>query len=324
MAVGKTIKELVAEKFNGYDVSDLPAYIRDKNPEILQELQAKSMFMSKCNIMIGVKGAEKIKMMSSTVVLQSADVCAVTPDGGIIFTDKTVTNERLKVQETYCNEDLNSKWTREYNAIGANIQDMQNPFADVLIATKIIQVKNAQQDALILGDTTSSNPNLNKFDGLKKLWDADTNIPTVTAGANIYETFTKMARSSSPKLRANKIAFEVICDRVLMDEVIDYVWQNKDYNMLLPFDELEDGEISFVLPGTTVRFSSVAQLAETGDMYLVPFGYVTIAVDGDADVEGMSIDYRVEAQDLLLDVKFRLGTNYVYPEYFAKFLSTPA
>lgn len=323
MAVGKTIPEIVQEKF-GYDVSALPAYVADKNPEILTALQTKSMFMDKCNVMTGVKGSELIKLMSSSVVLQSADACAVTPNGGVVFTQKTVTNRRLKVQETYCNEELNGKWTREYNRLGANVQDMENPFADVIIATKISQVKKAMQDVLILGNTASSNPQLVWFDGLKKLWDADSSIPSASAGANAFETLKNIAKLARPELYSNGVAFEVICDRVLMNACIDYVFNNKDYNMILPYDVTPEGEITFVLPTTTVRFTSVAQLANSGDAYLVPFDYVVVAIDGDADEEGMSIEYRKEAQDLLLDVKFRLGVDYVYPEYFGKLLTTPA
>ena len=123
----KTIRSYVKDKFD-YDIDELAPYVDEQNEEILEELQTDSIFMGRCNIMTGVKGSEKIKMLSSTLTLQEASSCGWNAEGGVVFTDKTISNQRLKFQEEYCNEDLNGYWTQMKNKIGANIQDMENPF----------------------------------------------------------------------------------------------------------------------------------------------------------------------------------------------------
>ena len=315
--MAKGIRDYVKSKFD-YDVDALPAYIDEQNPTILQELQANSLFMDKCTIMSGVKGSEKIKLMSSSVTLQDANACGWNAEGGVVFTDKTATNYRLKVQEEYCNEDLNGFWTQMYNKLGANVQDMENPFADVIIATKTAQLKKAVQDAILKGDIFSPDDQLNKFDGLIKKWDSDPSLMMAFPGVNAFETLKNVANLITPDMYANNLQVEVIADRLLMQECIDYIFNNKDYNQILDYVRLADGEISFVLPTTLVTFTSVAQLAGTGKAYLVPFEYVIIPVDGDSDVEGFEMKYNENDEKLRLGVKFRVGVEYVLPQYFGR------
>jgi len=315
--MAKTIKGYVEDKFS-YDVSGLPAYVDEQNEEILEELQTDSLFMGRCNIMTGVKGSEEIKMLASTLVLQSAASCGWNASGGIVFTDKAITNYRLKFQEEYCNENLNGAWTQMKNAVGANIQDMENPFGDVVIAYKVKQVKNAIQDLILLGDTASLNTQLAFMDGLRKQFRADADVTEVAAGANDFASLKAMADATPLEVRANNIDHEVICDELVMQGAIDWAWANKDYNALITFTRNEAGELEFVLPTTTTKFRSVKQFAGTGDVFLVSYPFISIAVDGDSDEEGVEVKYNETDETLRVGAKFRLGVTYVFPEYFKK------
>lgn len=316
----KNIPQFVKDKFD-YDVSGLDPYIDEQSDEILQALLEDSLFMSRCNVMTGVKGSEKIKMLSSSIVLQSAATCGWNASGGVVFTDETITNERLKFQEEYCNETLNGAWTQMKNKIGANIQDLENPFADVIVAYKIKETKRAIQALLLNGDTLSLNANLAFFDGLVKLWDADAALLTATVGANDFESLLNVSRAIPSEIKSNMIDHEVLCDIVLMQGAIDYVFTNKDFNALLAWEENEAGELTFVLPTTTTKFRAVPELSGTGKAYAVPYPYVSVAVDGDSDEEGVEVKYNEHDEKLRVGAKFRLGVKYVYPEYFVKLVA---
>jgi hypothetical protein len=313
----KTIRTFVQDRFD-YDIDALAPYVDEQNEDILQELLVDSLFMGRCNIMSGVKGSEKIKMLASTLILQEAATCGWSPEGGMVFTDKTISNLRIKFQEDYCNEDLNGAWTQMKNRIGANLQDMENPFGDVIIAYKIMQLRKAIQDLLLNGDTTSLNAQLAFMDGLVKQWKADALVTAVTRGANDFATLKAIADATPLEVRANNIDHEVICDELLMQGAIDWAWNNKDFNALITFTRNSAGELEFVLPTTTTRFRSVAQLAGTSDAFLVSYPFISIAVDGDKDEEGIEVKYNETDEKLRVGSKFRLGTTYVFPQYFKK------
>jgi hypothetical protein len=76
------------------------------------------------------------------------------------------------------------------------------------------------------------------------------------------------------------------------------------------------------LPTTTTKFRSVKQLAGTSKAFLVSYPYVSIAVDGDADEEGVEVKYNETDEMLRVGAKFRLGTTYVFPQYFKKLEAT--
>ena len=130
--MAKSIKKQLKEKFD-YTVDGLTDYVNEQNPDIVGKLTEGALFMSRCNIMTGVKGAEEIKLFTDNLVLQTASTCGWNASGGVTFTDKTITNKRLKFQEAYCNETLNGKWTQLRNKVGANVQDLDNPFAETKI-----------------------------------------------------------------------------------------------------------------------------------------------------------------------------------------------
>jgi len=90
----------------------------------------------------------------------------------------------------------------------------------------------------------------------------------------------------------------------------------------LEWEENEAGELTFVLPTTTTRYRAIPELADTGKAYAVPYPYVSVAVDGDNDEEGVEIKYNENDEKLRVGAKFRLGTKYVYPEYFVRLAAT--
>lgn len=311
-----TIKEQLKDKFD-YDVSALTPYIDEQNPEILTALVESANFLANFNLMTGVKGSEKIKMLESTVVLQDAETCGFTPSGGLAFFDKTISVKPLKINESYCNKVLNTVWTQMKNKVGANIEELDSPFADVIITYKTKQLMAAIQDAVFLGDTTSIVPNLAHFDGLVKKLTADTDVPTVSAEANNFLTLRKMARAISADLYDSGITTPIIGSRAFGQSVIDYVWDNKDVNMNLEW-EMNGGYETFIVPGTTIRFTALPQIKNETTLFAIPLEYVSVAVDGDKDEEGMEIKYNDTEDELRLKVEFKLGAEYVFPDKFLK------
>jgi hypothetical protein len=325
--MAKSIPNQLKEKF-GYTVSDLTAYVDEQNPDIVGKLTEGAFFMARCNIMTGVKGSEKIKLFTDNLVMQSADTCGWNASGGITFTDKTISNERMKFQEEYCNETLNGKWTQLRNRIGANVQDLENPFADIMIAGKLAELHTAIQKLLILGDTTSGDSQLAFFDGLVKKLEADANVVTYTTtetsitDSNAFAILRGLSRAIPSVLFSNNVETEIVCGLETAQKCIDNIWNSKDYNALLEFSRNEAGELYFTLPTTTTVVRVLPELNGTEKAFALPYQYISVAVDGDKDEDGIEIKYNDNDEKLRVGSKWRLGIEYIMSEYFVKLALT--
>ncbi len=171
----KKLNQLVRERFD-YDVEALAPYTDAQSTQMLTDLIYASGLTSRISIMENVKGSEDIKLLTSDPALQAATSCGWTPEGGVILTDETITTKRLKIQEDYCNEDLNGTWAQLMNAAGANVQDTEAPFADIMAAYYIKKAAKKNQDLMFNGDTGSLNPDLAHYNGFVKLWDNDIDL----------------------------------------------------------------------------------------------------------------------------------------------------
>lgn len=311
----------VKEKFS-YDVDDLEAYTDEQGAEIITDLVYNSALISRINVMEGVKGSEKIKLLNADMELQSAETCGRTPDGAIVFADKTMTTKRVKTEMDLCNEDLVGTWPQLLLEIGANRQDKDIPFPDVLAAYTIKKGKLKNQNLMFKGDTTSLDPNLVHYDGFLKLWGADAvmlkyeSLETEITEANSFGIFKGVHNKIPAVLFDNGIEVEIICSRADARKVIDRVWDEKDYNAKIEFKE-ENGELSFTLPTTNVTVRSYPQIPE-GSVFAVPYRFMFYGTDLESDVDGFEAFYSVETEKIYAGAKWRSGVNYVYSDYFVK------
>lgn len=315
------MRQRIVDKFD-YDVTGLATYVDEQGEEILTDLIYSSNLISRVQVMENVKGSKEIKLMDSTFALQSAASCAWNADGSVTFTDKALVTSRVKVQHELCNEDLVDTWGQLLLAVGANRQDEEIPFEDVLTAYTIKKAKKLNQDLMFNGDTASGNPDLAHYDGFIKLWDADASLVEVTSlqtsitAANGYDVAKEVYDGIPAELFDNDVEVEIICSRNSARAVIDQIYNDKDFASTLEFTE-ENGELSFILPTTSVRVRSYPQIAD-GKMYAVPYQYMFFGTDLENDVDGFEAKYNENDEKIRFGAKWRTGINYVYSEYFVK------
>lgn len=317
----KTLKEKIKDKY-AWDVSDLAPYTDEQSQEILTDLTYNSGLTARVAVMEGVKGSEKIKLLNSEPALKSAASCGWSASGGAIFSDVTISTERIKIQESYCNEDLNGTWAQLLNQAGANRQDQTLPMEEVMKAYYIKKAAKLNQDLLFNGDTASVNPNLVFFDGLRKKWqaDADLNVynsaETSITTANALSIAWGLYNAIDPVLFDNDESVEIIVGRETYRKIIEGVYADNNFHHTL--QEEAGTEPSFILPTTNIRVRAYSQLNGTDEMYQVDYRFIFYATDLEDDMSGFEAKYNDHDETLRFGVKWRSGVNYVYPEYFTR------
>jgi len=322
----KTFHEKIKDKFD-WDVSALDPYTDEQSTMFIEDLIASSKFLSRINTQDGNKGSEDIKLLSSVVTVQAATTCGWNASGGVVYTDETLTTKRLKVQEEYCNEDLNGTWAQMTNAAGANRQDTEMPMQAVIEAYYIKKVQKRIQDLVINGDTASLDANLTYFDGMRKKLKADADVVVATVP---YPTITddngfdalKVVEAAIPRdVKDNGLAHEIVVDYAIARNCLNQVWNDKDFSAEVDFTD-EDGEISFMLPSTRTMVRSMPQLNNTEEVYVFVYPYIFYGTDTAGDENGFEAKYNETDEKLRFSVKWRSGVEYVLPQYFVRMART--
>jgi len=323
----KKLNAIVKERFD-YDVEGLAPYTDAQSDQMLTDLVYASGLTSRISIMENVKGSEEIKVLTSDPALQAATSCGWTPSGGVILTNETLTTKRVKIQEDYCNEDLNATWAQLMNAAGANVQDTEAPFADIMAAYYIKKAAKKNQDLMFNGDTASLNPDLAHYNGFVKLWDNDGDLidantlqTSITSG-NALDIALEVYEAIPSVLFDNDVTVEIICGRETFRKIIAQNFSDNKYHF--PISEEAGTEPSFILPTTNTRVRAYSQLNGTEKMYAVPYNYMFFGTDLASDYEGFEFKYDDTDEKLRFGVKWRSGVSYVFPEYFVKLVLAEA
>ena len=318
MRLDKTLKD----KF-GYDVSGLAAWKDNTLPNITADLVGTSTFLEKLMLEEGVKGSREIALLSSSVSLQAKAACAPSPDGSVVFTEKVLTTKPLYMGVEFCNESLNTKMTQVLNALGMKNQQGQlpAPLETILMAYLTKQLQKKAERIVWLGDTTSLDTELVHFDGLVKTLKADTAVlKTTTTYATItssnayaaaYEVFTKIPA----EIFDNQMEVAIYTGRTEALNIIAAWNTSNPYDRIQPVNE--GGALRFILPQTNVEILTVPALDASNEMFAIPTSLVFLGTDSRED-ENFDIKYDSYNEKLKVDTSFRLGVQYVFPQYFVR------
>jgi hypothetical protein len=330
--VKQNFAKRLKEEFD-FDVSAIGTYVDEQSTEILEELILGGNLVERIQVMEGIKGSEKIKLMAMDTPLQSADTCGRTPDGDIIFTDKTITVSPVKIDMAVCNKTLKGTYAQMLLALGQRNEKEKMVLEDVISATVVKKGRKKNQDLMFNGDTASANPDLVHYDGFVKKWKADANVKTVPfTGANSitnsFARFVDLANSAEDVLLDNEINPEIITSRKQVEMILTNIYNDKDYNAIIDVKR-EGGEISFVLPTTATTVRSYPQLkaatstgvgANQGDAFLVPYEFMFFGTDLQGDIDEFWLYFDPKDEKLYFGSEWASGIQYVYPEYFSKMI----
>lgn len=323
----KKFHERLKQKYD-WDVTALDPYTDEQSQEFIEDLINSSLFLSRISIQENNKGSEKIKLLSSSPLLQDASACGWTPSGGVVLTDETLTTVRVKIQEEYCNEDLNGTWAQLMNVAGANKQDKTLPMEAIMKAYYVRKTQALIQDIVINGDTLSADPNLAHFDGLRKGLKADgtvviANVPYPTINStNAFDALIILEESIPDEVRDSGVPHEIVVDRAIARACLTNIYNDKDFAAEVADRTDEAGELSFTLPTTNTVVRSYPQLNGTEEAYVWVYPYIFYGTDIDGDENGYEAKYNEFDENIHFGVKFRAGQKHVLGKYFSRMTRT--
>ncbi len=312
-----------------FSVGTLAAYTKE-NEQLLVSAsvlgsKTASLIKDAGNVMVGVKSAETINILSTDAIFQDGSSCGFNASGLTSFTQRTVTVGKIKVNEALCLKDLEAKYLQKALPAGSMYDSMV--YSEEYSKLKTDKIAQQLENTLWRGDTTSVDVNLNKFAGITTLITAagasvvnansvayHGSVETAITDANVVSIFDDIYKAI-PAQVVDKDDIAIFCG---MDTFRTYTVKLKSSNLYhYQFDGKANSE--FYLPGTNVKVIAVQGLNGSGKIVAMRISNLFIGTDLLNEEERFEIFYAKEADQVRFVAEFKMGVNFAFPDEIVKF-----
>jgi hypothetical protein len=306
-------------------VSSLTNYNNEQNKELLSAALFGSTTATYAQRRAGIKSSEALQLFDEDIFLQSGSSCGHAPTGNTTFSQRNITVGKAKVDKEWCLSDLETKWTQMLLPSGSNYTEADLPRATVeQVMANLMQII---ETADWQGNTSSGNPNLNRYDGIQKiLSDAGT---TINANVSAYIATPITAWTSSNVIGAidgmilamvtNKPGVMAKAGRKLIfvpREVFTlYNIANRTANYF-GFDGTagqNPNEVR-VLGYSDVYVVAADGLNGTKDAYMLHEGNLFLGEDNVSDMDNADLWFSQDDRTVKLQIKFKRGWQVAFPD----------
>jgi len=313
----------------GFSVGTLANYTKENEQLLVTSSvlgsKTASLIKDQGNVMVGVKSAETINIMDTDAIFQDGSSCGFNASGTTSFTQRAVTVGKIKVNEALCLKDLEAKYLQKALPAGSMYDSMV--FSEEYSKRKSEKIAQQLERSLWLGNTSSVDVNLNKFNGITTLITAAGSavvnansvalhgvVETAITDSNVISIFDDIYKAI-PAQVVDKDDVAIFCG---MDVFRTYTVKLKSSNLFhYKYDEAANGQ--FFLPGTNVRVIAVQGLNNSGDIVAARISNFFLGTDLLNEEERFEIFYAKEADQVRFVSEFKMGINFAFPDEIVKF-----
>ena len=295
------------------NTSSLTAYVGDNKEKLISKAVLGAKSASKFNLVTGVKGAQKLNLLDTTVALQDGSACGWTEAGTSKLSQRTIDAKPIKVNQSFCDKQLLATSLNYEVKVAAGQKTL--PFEEEFVNGVIDGVAAEVEKTIWQGDTSKST--LNRFDGLIKILSGATVAGTysIQSGDTVSTIVSKTyALIPSAAYQAGNVVMYMGSDmyRTWIQELIangHLVISNAVEDVAMPD--------SLLIPGTNVRVEGVAGLDGTKKVYASYADNFVFGTDMQGDEEKAEMWYSQDNREFRLAVEFVAGVQVAFPELVA-------
>ena len=318
----------------GFNATSLADYTRQNVDQLAMashfDGKIQQLIMSEGNVMTKVKSAQSINILSNTPFFQSDSSCGFNASGSTNITQRAVTVGTWKVQEQFCDKDLNAKYTQEALKAGSSNEELA--FEKQTTEEIAAGIAEALEVAIFQADTAGSagtNGLLNKFEGLLKLANVasgtivqanasgflGTAAVTGSITASNVVAITNAMWKALPARVKGKPDVRIFCGWDVFELVIGaYIALNLfHYNA-----DRTTGE--FIIPGTQYRLTATHGLDGTNRLLALRMSNLYMGVDLEGEETDFDIWYSKDDRVNKLHVAGKTGINFAFPGEIVNFI----
>lgn len=291
-------------------MTSLPAYIEQRRLPLIAEAVLKSKSASLFNLQTDIKTDAALNLLATDVQFGDGLTCGWDEAGTQTLSQRILKTGNIKINMSYCDKAMLKYWTQYEVRVAAGQKTL--PFEEEFVANVIKDVKAKIEKAIWQGDTTSEDVNLNKFDGLIKILDAEDGVVIVEykAGATVKSIVDSVYEKIPAEVFSKEDAVIFLGNDMYRTYVTELVAAN-----LYHYNPGQSGQDDYVyLPGTSVRVIGVDGLNNTGRVFASYLSNFYYGVDMMNDEEKFELWYSQDNRDFRLAIEFNAGVNAAWPD----------
>ena len=300
-----------------YNLTAFTDYIGRETQTLTKTLFAGGDTAKFAMFMAGVKGSTSIPHLSGGATLQ-AGTC-VNPSGDTVAGEKIISVTAFTVYESFCQDDLQTKFPNTVLAPGSRNNDAPRPWEEALIDTKMSSINEQLEELYWQGDTDGVSNNL--FDGfLKKLSasgdvvDGNPDEVTAVSKSNIRAVVDKVRDQAPAKVRRHA-DFTIM----LGDDYFDmYIQAEKDANLYHYMPEHDEGV--YRIGGSGARLVRTYGLNNTGRIVASVGSNFVVGSDVENEHEIADMFYDQTSDKTYLRVKAKAGVQLINEDEIVDFV----
>lgn len=315
-----------------FELSGLPDYVDQTNEELISSTVLGSKSTRVLDVQAGFKSAGDIHIFDTDAVFQDGSGCGFNASGTTSITPRTLTIGKIKVQEELCPDELRAKYTQHQLRAGTR-GDEEIPFEQQYVDRKIAKINKSSEIAIWQGDTASGNAQLNKFDGLIKIIDAEADVidgntsgATSITVANIRGLVRDMYDALPDDLIEGEEGDNSVTNLAVLcgsDVFRLYIKALEDANLY--HYNADNTSLEIKIPGTNAVLMALGGLTGTDRMFagrIGDEGGFVIGVDMENDWEKFEMWYSKDDQVMKFDTKWKMGTQIKFPGEIVEFTAS--
>lgn len=297
-----------------YNVTALTDYTNQESETYLYQTVVEGPTLSLIpNMMTGVKSAEVLKIVNTTGVWQAGGSCGFTASGDTTFSERTITVGKIKVNLSWCEKTLESKYTQLKLKKGSTYENLT--FEKEFVAMLQNDDKHKMEQVIWNGDTTSGDAYLSRFDGLRKIVKAGSGVLTTAESGGtawseanartVVKGFATKLVASLPNLVGSEDLRLFIGEAEYMTLVQKYIT-----------DDLRNAsDVGPVyVEGTKIKIEPVPGLSGKQELYLMRLSNIHAATDLEHEEEKYEIWYSQDDDLIKYKKEWKFGVQVAFPD----------
>lgn len=288
-----------------FDKSALTKYVKENQDILVSASMLKGRTASMLRLQTGIKTSERIHGLNVGVEFQKGDTCGFSAKGNDAFSERVIETGLIKINKEWCERDLLSTYAEYLVRISATADSL--PFEEYIMNKVNESIDELVEKAIWQGDTASDDENLNKFDGLIKIIDGESDSVKVSipAGTSAYDAVKKVYMAI-PEQVIDKATIFVGADtfRSLVQDLVSANLYH--FNPGAPVEDV-------VIPGTATRVVKVNGLNGKNKVYAFDTDNAFLGVDLLNGREEYKLWFSDDADVWRLKVLFNMGTQVGVP-----------
>lgn len=309
-----------------FDVSVLSTYIDDNKFGLLTQLQSTAGLAGVVRMVPKIKSASNVHFLGNSVVFQD-DTCSYNSSGTTPLTEKVLQTGAIAIMESICVKDLNGKWLETQVRQGAAGEEaIPEMVAKAWVEKRLNGINRALTIADFQGDITSPTANLQKYDGLLKLVDADgtvvdgnvngVNVATGITAANVISILQGMFTSRPEELRGENDNVSLWLGQEIYD-LYKIALINANLFSYIPENQNDR------LFGTNVVLRPTVGLNGTNRLLMFDNENVIVGMDGAQDADNLDIWYSKDDREHKSLVALKRGIQFGFGNEIVEFTLVP-